>query len=218
MSLTSLDYWRLADELSVIDAAILITGNDPSGRFEIYDDNGQAVRDSNGVWRTAQKRDYEGFEATFKALRSAIWSNKLRANIRHRVNKAEYENVADYGYLPLDQGPGFKSASYDFLIARHGPEHVGRTVSNFSINDSLRGCDDFYIWKDPDWENTTIAVEDLKEWLSIRGISPSFFFPHGNLEGFRSKDNPRYAPKLAACVAAWEAVQAPAKTPAPSRP
>lgn len=211
MSLNSLDYWRLADELSVIDAAILVTGNDPSGRFEIYDDDGHAVRDGNGVWRTAQRTDYEGFNATFKALRSAIWSNRLRANIRHSVNKADYEKNGDYGYVPIDQGPGSERASYDFLVARHGPEHVAKTVLNFSINDGLRGTDDFYIWKEPDWNNTTIAVEDLRDWLSIRGISPTFFFPHGNQEGFRNKNNPRYAPKLAACIAAWEAVQTPAK-------
>jgi hypothetical protein len=209
MSLNSLDYWRLADELPVIDAAILITGNDPSDRFEIYDDSGQAVRDANGVWRTAQQRDYKGFEAAFKSLKIAIRSNRLRANTRHAVNRAEYENVADYGYVPLDQGPGFTRTSYDFMVARK-PRDTGQTVLNFSV-DELRGCDDFYVWKEPDWEQTTIEVQDLKDWLANRGVFPPFFFPTGNQEGFRSKKNPRYAPKLAACIAAWEAVSVAAK-------
>lgn len=209
MSLNSLDFWRLADELSVIDAAILITGHDPSGQFDVFDENGFAIKESNGSWRTAQRRDYEGYDATFKALKSSIGLNKLRANVRHRVIKAEYEQIPEGGYQPLDPGPEYKHIPYDFLIAQHGPEKVAGTVSNFSIDEYFLGCDDFYLCKEPDWESSTIAVEDLKEWLSIRGIFPAFFFPRGKEEGFRNKDNPRYAPKLAACIAAWETVQAP---------
>jgi hypothetical protein len=31
-------FWRLSDELSVIDAAILIIGEDPAREMEIYDE------------------------------------------------------------------------------------------------------------------------------------------------------------------------------------
>lgn len=215
MALTSLDYWRLADELSVIDAAILITGNDPSTRLDAYDSDGSAMRGPNGEWVTYQKRDYEGFEATFKALRVGIRANKLRAKIHHQARRAEYEEIPTQegrDYFPIDLGPSYKWVSFDFLVARHGPEHsdFAKTSLNFSV-DELRGTDDFFLWREPDWSNTTIEVEDLKEWLRSREIFPEFFFPKGNQEGFRNKDNPRYAPKLAACVAAWEAVRAPAK-------
>jgi hypothetical protein len=143
MGLNSLDFWRLADEFCVVDAAILITGNDPSERFDISDENGHAVRDANGVWRTAQRRDYTGFEATFKSLKIAIRANKLRATTRHFVNRAEYKYVADYGDFPLDQGPGFTRMSYDFMVSRK-PGDTGQTVLNFSV-DELRGCNDFFV-------------------------------------------------------------------------
>ncbi|MFC3060474.1 hypothetical protein, partial [Paenirhodobacter populi] len=54
---------------------------------------------------------------------------------------------------------------------------------------------------------TTIAVDDLKAWLSSKGLAPRFFFPQGRPEGFRNPEHPRYSPKLACAVAAWEAVK-----------
>lgn len=217
MPLTSLDYWRLADELSVIDAAILITGNDPSNRLEAYDSQGDAIRGPNGERVTYQRRDYDGFEATFKALRVGIRSNKLRARIHHQARHAKYDQVQDYDrgvshFFPIDLGPECKWVGFDFLVARRGDgqSDFAKTSLNFSVDD-LRGTDDFYLWKEPDWSNTTIAFDDLREWLASREIYPSFFFPKGDQEGFRNNSNPRYAPKLAACVAAWEAVRLPAR-------
>ncbi|WP_254492431.1 hypothetical protein [Bartonella sp. B1099] len=58
-----------------------------------------------------------------------------------------------------------------------------------------------------------VLVEDLKEWLLSRGQRPTFFFPEddsGDIKdqkyAFQNPNHPRYAPKLAAAVAAWEAV------------
>ncbi len=64
MTLSKLDYWRLADELSVVDAAILITGNDPSQTHD--------SADFNEPPEFVQTTNYEGFDAAFKALRTAI--------------------------------------------------------------------------------------------------------------------------------------------------
>ena len=201
--LSSLDYWRLADELSVIDATILITGNDPSEKEDVADDHGYIIG-------KRQRRDYVGYDAVFKSLRAAIRSNRLPANVHHWVAPAAYEKVADIGYCPLDPGPSCEHTSFDFLLARQEAENTGKTALNFSVND-LRGTDDFYIWKEPDWGQTTVSVDHLKDWLKGRGVFPAFFFPHGVATGFRDKGHPRYSPKLAACVAAWEAVQRPAR-------
>ncbi|WP_375700809.1 hypothetical protein [Bartonella sp. AA23NXGY] len=59
-----------------------------------------------------------------------------------------------------------------------------------------------------------VLVDDLKEWLSSRGLRPAFFFPEDDSAetkdqkyyAFQDPTHPRYAPKLAAIVAAWEAV------------
>ncbi|MFN4061221.1 MAG: hypothetical protein ACK4IA_10770 [Paracoccus hibiscisoli] len=208
-TLSSLDYWRLSDALSVIDAAILITGNDPSEKQTDYDDTGDRIGQS-------QRQDYDGYEAVFKALRAAIRSNRLRASIQHWVAPAAYEKTADYGYRPLNMGPSCRHTTFDFMIARHGEGNDGKTSLNFSVDD-LRGTDDYFIWKEPDWAHTTVEVEHLKEWLKGRGVFPTFFFPNGVATGFRDKAHPRYSSKLAACVAAWEAVKRPVKNSSPKQ-
>ncbi|WP_208436992.1 hypothetical protein [Bartonella taylorii] len=68
---------------------------------------------------------------------------------------------------------------------------------------------------------STVSIEDLKEWLLSCDKRPKFFFPEDDSHemkdqkyGFQDPTHPRYAPKLAAVVAAWEAVKeaAPNKT------
>jgi hypothetical protein len=49
-----------------------------------------------------------------------------------------------------------------------------------------------------------IEVESLRDWLSKRGIRSGFFFPNATgTPDYLDKNNPRYAPKLAATVCAW---------------
>jgi hypothetical protein len=64
----ALDYWRLCDELSVVQAALLIVGEDPSGTQESVDRN------------EAQNRP-RGFDAAKAALINAIGGKRLRATI-----------------------------------------------------------------------------------------------------------------------------------------
>ncbi|SFJ75351.1 hypothetical protein [Celeribacter neptunius] len=208
VGLSQEDLWRLSDSLSVIDAAILITGNNPEEKSADYDDYGDAIGQS-------QRRDYAGYEAVFKALRAAILSNKLRADVRHSMRGTRYGTDTDYDGVPYEivQMPHEEQLSYEYLIARqetsdngrHPLNYGGKTRLNFSVDD-IRQDRFFYIHKEPNWEQTLIAVDDLKDWLSERGIHPPFFFPQGKSEGFRDKNHPRYAPKLATAVAAWEAV------------
>ncbi|WP_375703284.1 hypothetical protein [Bartonella sp. AD13SXNS] len=62
-------------------------------------------------------------------------------------------------------------------------------------------------------DSSYVLVDDLKKWLSSRGLRPAFFFPEDDSAetkdqkyAFQDPTHPRYAPKLAAIVAAWEAV------------
>ncbi|AUQ57704.1 hypothetical protein PhaeoP30_00763 [Phaeobacter inhibens] len=199
-----LDYWRLADELSVVDAAILITGNDPSYETE----------DNEGVWH--QRTNYEGYSAAYKALRAAILGNKLRATVKLSTRGSATAWSPDGQPYEVVEMPHEEQISYDMLVARidtYGKkpkEAPGQTITNFSV-DELRNSSFLYICKEPNWKETLVSVEDLKAWLASKGFYASFFFPKGRVDTFQNKEHPRYSAKLAACVAAWEAVTGPAK-------
>lgn len=56
-------------------------------------------------------------------------------------------------------------------------------------------------------KNTSIARDDLKTWLEQRGVYPLTLFPNGKKDDYMNPEHRHYAPKLALCVAAWEAAQ-----------
>ena len=64
-------------------------------------------------------------------------------------------------------------------------------------------------------KDSIVNVESLRSWLDVRGIRSGFFFPAPiDSADYLEKKNPRYAPKLAMAVRAWQAVtDAGKKTP-----
>ncbi|MCX4146752.1 MULTISPECIES: hypothetical protein [Paraburkholderia] len=61
-----------------------------------------------------------------------------------------------------------------------------------------------------DPSETVVDVEDLRGWLVSRGIKSGFFFPDAvDAPDYLDKSNPRYAPKMAAAIRAWQAVTEP---------
>lgn len=197
--LAPLDLWRLAETLSVIDAAILIAGGNPNDHY--WDENEERHK---LTWQ------HDGFDAAFSALKGAILSNRLAANIRHAMRKGRTEYTPDGTPFTPSAGHDEDQFSYDMLVARHSGREApaivsGKTRLNFAVDD-LRSTRFLYIWKDPNWMETTIDVDELKRWLERRGVFPAFFFPTGNKDSFRNAENPRYSPKLACAIAAWEAI------------
>jgi hypothetical protein len=58
--------------------------------------------------------------------------------------------------------------------------------------------------------SSRVEVESLKEWLAGRGFRRGFFFPEqADTPDYLDPGNPRYAPKLAAAVRAWQATKDP---------
>ena len=55
-----------------------------------------------------------------------------------------------------------------------------------------------------DFASSTVEVESLRKWLGSKGYTNCFFFRTEKRSGFRDPAHPRYAPKLAAAVEAWE--------------
>jgi len=203
MKLSSLELWRLSDELSVTDAAILISGNNPSEKVMRYDEDGRGIRDNNGVCEEYQRTDYDGFDPVFKALRTAIFSNKLKATLGAKARNPQF-NYGEYGNPEVLYGEGEIEISFDVLI--RASDYSASIYTNRRI-DNLSNASKVYVLDEPDWKETMVDVGDLKDWLDDRGLYPEFFFPHGKAESFRDKTHPRYSAKLACAVAAWEAVE-----------
>jgi len=191
MTLSNLDYWRLADELSVVDAAILITGNDPSGTERVQE---------GFNYDLVQRTNYVGYEAAFKSLRNAILTNKLSAAVAFPVVERN-----DFGDEPE---PKRKFTA----VLRVGTVLFQNRSLNYDNHDSL-----VFLQAEPDWSQTTVDVSSIKSWLRNRGVFPDFFFPSGNPDSIMNKEHPRYSAKLACALAAWEAVKFSSKNKTPKQ-
>jgi hypothetical protein len=67
-----------------------------------------------------------------------------------------------------------------------------------------------------DVHRSTVSFDEVRLWLAARGHMTGFFFekqkiPIAFVPGYLDPSHPRYAPKLAAAVKAWEAVEEIAK-------
>lgn len=146
----SLDYWRLCDEFTVVQAALLIVGEDPAGTQEWVDQ-----------WNPNDRPS--GYDAAKAALCHAVLSERLAARI---------------------------------------------WIEQRQTWDSIAECMVDYEGDEPDWKKTTINLDDLKQWLSSRGLNTGFFFPtKKDQPDYLDPAHPRFAPKLAASVNAWLAME-----------
>lgn len=147
------DYWRLCDELTVRQAALLIVDVDPASLA------GSACED----WHIRERP--RGYEAAKQAIGAALRNGTI---LGKQVG------------LPV------------FDINRDEVDWVPNTT-------------------DPD--RATVTRPSLIAWLSSRGIHSGFFFPVKTgapcAPDYLDPKNPRYAPKLAAAVRAWQAVTDP---------
>lgn len=146
-----LDYWRLCDELTVHQAALLVVGIDPSGE------------DGANCHSWPIDRRPRGYEAARTAIGNALWRKSIVGEI-----KPDYEHdINGYPY-PVE--------------------------GSFSALTSL------------------VNVDSLRLWLTGRGFTTGFFFPVDvDTPDYLDPQNPRYAPKLAAAIRAWQAVTDPGK-------
>lgn len=170
--------WRLSDPLTVQQAAALIAGFDP---------NAVRFRFNDAAWFESETglTDSGGIRWVQTALLSlvnAINAGKLPATIRY--------NARMQGW---DEWP-----------------KVGEVVRALQDDDGSikEGYEPAVIYCEaPDWEKTTVAVSDLVAWLEANNIRTGFFFPTAtDAPDYLDPKNPRYAPKLAAAVRAWQSV------------
>ena len=142
----SIDYWRLCDELTIIQAALLIAGEDPGKCSEYVED-----------W-SLEKRP-EGYEAAKSAISIALQRQVLEGDL-----------------APIN-----------------------------AFNEATDCWDEVY--GSTDISTSRVTVDSLRNWLRSRGVRTGFFFPEGTeAPEFLDPLNPRYAPKLAAAIQAWQAM------------
>ena len=182
-----IDYWRLCDEFSVVQAALLIAGQEDPGIWE-------------GVLNDKEQDRPKYFTAAFTALKNAILGGRLPATIRRKA----WER-------------GWTETPWDEWEIENGTEQPGdgeKITDNFGIfpdqepiPEEAKNLRDIIYRTEPDWYLTTILESDLKEWLKSRGIKTGFFFPQADdTPDFLDKNHEHYAPKLAAAIKAWQAV------------
>lgn len=146
----SLNYWRLCEHLTVIQAALLIAGENPSTCEHLVEEWDQESRPAK-------------YEAAKNFVRNGLRFKELDGKI---VN----EEIYDSNGYPVDFIEG-------------------------SVN----------------LEESWVTVTSLRKLLALRGFATGFFFPDGAAApDYLNSQDPRYAPKLAAAVCAWEALGDPA--------
>lgn len=170
--------WRLADPLTVQQAAALIAGFDPNAvnwnsKDAAWFESETGFTDSGGIsWvRTA-----------FLSLVNAINDKNLKAKLRHDADPrytAGIDNLLERGYWG------------------------GEDVAEIKDRDGTS----YVITPDPNWAKSTVSQSDLVAWLEAAGMRTGFFFPTAtDAPDYLDQNNPRYAPKLAAAVRAWQSV------------
>ena len=171
--------WNLADPLTVQQAAALIAGFDPNAvRFN--SDSAGWFQNETGL------TDSDGItwvQTAYVALANTINAGILKATIRRNARIQGWDEYPNWGESTRD-------------LYNHDDGAIRE-----SYEPSVIYCES------PDCGKTTVAVGDLRAWLESAGIRTGFFFPTAtDAPDYLDPKNPRYAPKLAAAVRAWQSV------------
>lgn len=176
--------WSLSDPLTVQQAAALIAGVEPNAvRFnsngDVWFENETGLTDGSGItW----------VQTAFAAVTNAISAGKLRAKIVHNSRPVD-NNDSQALYDMMESGEYF-SPTFD---------HV--------CGDDETFANGYFVKKAPNWATSMIDVNELRDWLQSKGMRTGFFFPTAkDAPDYLDPNNPRYAPKLAAAVRAWQSV------------
>jgi hypothetical protein len=183
----SLDYWRLCEEFNIVQAALLVVGFNPdfSGDVESW---------------AIQNRP-KGYEAAKTAI-----CGGLRSYVRYKTELSEIESDQSFNQSEIIVFRDSDEQAYFQELFNRSIE--GNLVRDHSVNiPEFSGVDvpvELY--------HSTVNAVSLKKWLRSKGITKGFFFPElvATLD-FLDPTHPRYAPKLAAAVKAWQAVIDPVK-------
>ncbi|WP_152624150.1 hypothetical protein [Cupriavidus sp. IDO] len=172
------ELWNLHEDFSVADAAALVAGYSPTLVQ-------RCEQDSRLIHKS-----FPRYPVVLDALSKAITNGRLNAAIRY--------SARDYGYAD-------RMADIEYAELEVGAPEYGNTAED--DEELYVGRSSFFYKPFADWSLSTVARDDLIDWLQRRGVRSGFFFPAGtNSPDYLDPGNPRYAAKLAAAVHAWQAV------------
>ncbi len=120
-------------------------------------------------------------------------------------------SITQAALLLLGENPADLEHSVDSRPANQPPNYIAaRTaISNALVAELIEGkvSYDQQYGEYVEFQTSTVVVDSLREWLKSKGITTGFYF-HGepSIPDFADPANGRYAPKLAAAVAAWTAL------------
>jgi hypothetical protein len=153
----TLDYWRLCDELSVVQAALLIVGEDPSETQDYIDQKGAANRP-------------QGYDAAKAALVNAILRKRLSARIVETGDEDfgapdwHQTTIAVEDLRAWLRSRGFKTRFF-FPVPEADPDYL----SEFHPNYSLKLAAAIEAWKavsaDAELRRSKTVKQALVTWL-----------------------------------------------------
>ena len=188
--------WHLVDPLSVEQAAALIVGFDPNAvdpSWQYFKSQETGLACSDGI---------NSVRVALQALANSINAGKLKAVIRRTAWERGWNE---------EPGDGETYEKHADLLDSDIHEAYG-------TQDPRRIRFGGIIYRvSPDWGKTTVEKEDVCVWLKSKNYASDFFLPEvvsTSVPDYLKPNHPRYAPKLAAAVHAWQAVTDPkGKTP-----
>lgn len=181
-----LDYWRLCEELNIVQASLLVIGEDPSCAGYTEE---QEI-----------KNRPQGYEAAKTAICSGLKNFILYEKQCHELE--EYN-----ASMGIDRPSASDISLEDSgqLIALQSRAISGTFVQQTEYDPNANALG--FIDGSVDPHRSMVNVESLKQWLGLKGFTTGFFFPEPIATmDFLDPLNPRYAPKLAASVKAWQAI------------
>jgi len=198
-----MEHWRWCEHLSVMEASMLAVGLNPS----VYEPSiPKRLREGHfhKIGSSNHTKNYfhsTRFVPVFRATTYAALNGEISCDFAHHARTIPTITVGDRD-LDGNPEPDEESIAYDFLIRSDAP-----VSSNFEIS-PYGNMRRFYFIKEPDWERSTVKVDDLKDWMQRRGRRPAFFFPDTNedSEAFRNPAHEHFSAELDFAVTVWQAL------------
>tara|TARA_R100000935_G_scaffold31251_1_gene51791 strand:- start:13950 stop:14750 length:801 start_codon:yes stop_codon:yes gene_type:complete len=198
-----MEHWRWCEHLSVIEASMLAVGLNPSNfgpasLERLNEGEFHRLGSSNHIQNYLHSPE---FVPVFRAISDAAMRRTLACNFVHHARGIPTQKFGDLEFdIPPDAMEDI--IVYDTMIQAGVP-----VSANFEMPED-QPLPSFYFVKEPDWQLSTIKVDDFKVWMKQRGRKPWFFFPdtEEDSEAFRNPAHEHFSAELDFAVTVWQAL------------
>lgn len=169
--------WSNTEAISILDAALLLAGQDPL------------------LWRQYDLKKREGY-ADEQIFRHSV------NDLPHGATKAKFGF-----YFSSLSNAVTRSEIAHHLVCSHSPVVVLSMAAMEKGAKTGWDGTEFNVQLETDWGRTTVAVADLRTWLKATKAEPNFFLDQDwSQPGYLNPEHPYYSRKLSAAVLAWRAI------------